>query len=145
MPWKERGSWYSMEHLWVTAPLVQPVCTDSTGSLLGGSLRGARLVVKVPWLSSFPTALLLPSDSSATSQNKQLPCKPCLSLRTGWGRGKASACQCRRHRRHGFSPQVGKILGRRKRQPLQCSCLENPRDRGARWATAHAVSELDTA
>ena len=29
--------------------------------------------------------------------------------------------------------------------PLQCSCLENPTDRGALWATVHGVSkELDT-
>ena len=29
--------------------------------------------------------------------------------------------------------------------PLQCSCLENPMDRGAWWATVHGVAkELDT-
>ena len=27
------------------------------------------------------------------------------------------ACQCRRHKRHGFNPQVGKISWRRKWQP----------------------------
>ena len=27
---------------------------------------------------------------------------------------------------------------------LQCSCLENPTDRGAWWATVHAVAESDT-
>ena len=31
--------------------------------------------------------------------------------------GKESACQCRRHRRRGFDPQVGKIPWRRKWQP----------------------------
>ena len=35
-----------------------------------------------------------------------------------WQRsGKESACQCRRHKRHGFDPWVGKILWRRKWQP----------------------------
>ena len=29
--------------------------------------------------------------------------------------------------------------------PLQHSCLENPMDRGAWWATVHGVTELDTA
>ena len=28
--------------------------------------------------------------------------------------------------------------------PLQCSCLENPMDRGAWWAIVHVVTELDT-
>ena len=28
--------------------------------------------------------------------------------------------------------------------PLQCSCLENPMDRGAWRATVHGVTELDT-
>ena len=28
--------------------------------------------------------------------------------------------------------------------PLQHSCLENPRDRGAWWATVHRVAESDT-
>ena len=32
----------------------------------------------------------------------------------GWHSGKESACQCRRHRRHGFDPRVGKIPWSRK-------------------------------
>ena len=31
--------------------------------------------------------------------------------------GKESACECRRHKRHGFDPWVRKIPWRRKRQP----------------------------
>ena len=34
-----------------------------------------------------------------------------------WLSDKESACQCRRHRRHGFDPWVGKIPWRRKWQP----------------------------
>ena len=26
--------------------------------------------------------------------------------------------------------------------PLQCSCLENPVDRGAWWGTVHGITEL---
>ena len=29
--------------------------------------------------------------------------------------------------------------------PLQYSCLENPTDRGARWATVHSITESETA
>ena len=28
--------------------------------------------------------------------------------------------------------------------PLQCSCLENPRDRGAWWVAGHGIAQLDT-
>ena len=31
-----------------------------------------------------------------------------------------------------------------KSNPLQCSCLENSMDRGARWATVHGVLESQT-
>ena len=34
-----------------------------------------------------------------------------------WLNGKESACQCRRHRKLGFHPWVGKIPWRRKWQP----------------------------
>ena len=44
--------------------------------------------------------------------------------------------QCRRRR---FDPWVGKIPWR-SGNPLQCSCLENPMDRGAWWATVHGVA-----
>ena len=33
---------------------------------------------------------------------------------------------------------------RRKWQPLQCSCLENPRDRGAWWAAVYGVAKSQT-
>ena len=56
-----------------------------------------------------------------------------------WRRDKEPDCQCRRHKRYGFGPWVGKIPWRRVWQPTQYSCLENPMDRGARWTTIHRV------
>ena len=53
-----------------------------------------------------------------------------------WLKRKESACQ---YRRCGFAP--GKSLGEGKGSPLQCSCLENPLDRGAWWATVHGVTK----
>ena len=61
-----------------------------------------------------------------------------------WLSGKESACQCMRHKRSGFGPWVKKIPWRRKCKPFQYSCWENPRDRGACWATVHGVAESDT-
>ena len=47
---------------------------------------------------------------------------------------KEPACQCSGHRRHGFDPWVGEDP-LEEDSPLQCSCLENPMDRGARRVT----------
>ena len=33
------------------------------------------------------------------------------------------------------------IWGEGNSNPLQCSCLENPRDRGAWWAAVHGVAQ----
>ena len=126
----------------------------------------------VSWLSSIPLCVYI--------------CFP------GGTSDKASACQCKRLKRHGFNPWVGKIPRGRKWQPtlilspgkfhgwrrlvgcspwghegsdmterlyfhfslscigeghgnlLQCSCLENPRDRGAWWAAVYGVAQSRT-
>ena len=43
-----------------------------------------------------------------------------------------------------FNPWVGKIPWRRKCNPLQYSCLENPTDRGAWRTRVHGVAESQT-
>ena len=45
----------------------------------------------------------------------------------------------------GFNLWAGKTPGGSNSNPLQYSCLENPRDRGSRWATGHRVAESDIA
>ena len=62
----------------------------------------------------------------------------------GGARGKEPACQCRRCGRHGSIPGSGRSPGGGRGNPLQYSCLENPMDRGAWWATVHGVAESDT-
>ena len=44
----------------------------------------------------------------------------------------------------GSIPGSGRSSGEANGYPLQCSCLENPRDGGAWWATVHRVAESDT-
>ena len=55
--------------------------------------------------------------------------------------GREAVCQCRRGQSRGFHPWVGKIPGGGHGNPLWYSCLENPMDRGAWWATGHRIAK----
>ena len=44
----------------------------------------------------------------------------------------------------GSTPGLGRSPGEGNGNPLQYSCLGNPMDRGAWWATVHGVTESDT-
>ena len=44
----------------------------------------------------------------------------------------------------GSVPGLGRFPGKGNGNPLQFSCLENPMDRGAWWATVHGVSKSQT-
>ena len=44
----------------------------------------------------------------------------------------------------GSIPRLGRAPGGGRSNPLQCSCLENSLDRGARWATVHRVTQSQT-
>ena len=41
-------------------------------------------------------------------------------------------------------PRSGTSPGGQHSYPLQCSCLENPMDRGAWWAAVHRVTKSQT-
>ena len=51
---------------------------------------------------------------------------------------------CLQGSRWGLMPGSGRFPGEGNGNPLQYSCLRNPTDRGAWWATVHGVAELDT-
>ena len=58
-----------------------------------------------------------------------------------WLSGRESACNAGDL---GSIPGSGRSPGGGHGNPLQYSCLENPKDRGAQWAAVHRVAELDT-
>ena len=53
--------------------------------------------------------------------------------------GKESACNIEDL---GSIPELGRSPGEGNGNPLQCSCLENPMDRGAWQATVHGVAKV---
>ena len=58
--------------------------------------------------------------------------------------GKEHACQFRRCNRCRFDPWVGRMPREGNGHPLPYSCLENPIDRWAWWATVHVVVKSRT-
>ena len=58
--------------------------------------------------------------------------------------GKESTCQCRDTREEGSIPGSGRFPGEGTGNPLQYSCLGNPMDRGAWWATVSEIAKSRT-
>ena len=58
-----------------------------------------------------------------------------------WLRCKVSACNARHP---GSILGLGRSPGGEHGNPLQYSCLENPMDKGAWWATVHGVAKSRT-
>ena len=76
-----------------------------------------------------PTLVLLPGKSQG--QRSLVGC--CL-----WGREELNMTD-QLHFHFSLS-----CIGEGNGNPLQCSCLENPRDSGAWWASVYGVAESDT-
>ena len=58
--------------------------------------------------------------------------------------GQEPACQCRKLRDRGSVPGLGRSPGGGHGNPLQYSCLKNPKDRKAWRAIAHGVTKSRT-
>ena len=99
---------------WVISPSVLPVNTQDW-SPLGWTWRRR-------W---HPTPVLLPGKSHG--QRSLVGCSPwgSLGVRHDWGLHFHFSLSC---------------IGEGNGNPLQCSCLENLRDRGAWWAAVYGIS-----
>ena len=76
-----------------------------------------------------PTPVLLPGKSHG--QRSLVGCSP-------WGREESDTTE-RLHFDFSLS-----CIGEGNGNPLQCSCLENPGDRGAWWAAVYGVAQSQT-
>ena len=66
------------------------------------------------------------------------PAIDCMGF-AGGSEGKVSACNVGEL---GSIPESGRSPGEGNGNPLQYSCLENPLDGGAWWATVHVVARV---
>ena len=76
-----------------------------------------------------PTPVLMPGKSHG--QRSLVDCSP-------WGHKESDTTE-RLHFHFSLS-----CIGEGNRNPLQCSCLENPRDGGAWWAAVSGVAQSQT-
>ena len=87
-------------------------------------------VRKIPWRKKQqPTSVFLLGKSHG--QRSLVGCSP-------WGREESDTTE-RLHFHFSLS-----CIGEGNGNPLQCSCLENPRDGGACWATVYGVAQSRT-
>ena len=77
----------------------------------------------------YPTPVLLPGKSHG--QRSLVGCSP-------WDRSESDTTE-RLHFHFSLS-----CIGEENGNPLQCSCLENPRDGGAWWAAVYGVAQSQT-
>ena len=82
-----------------------------------------------------------PAASRLGAAHLGLPALYNLSGFPGGAAGEEPACRAGDLRAVGAIPGSGRSLAEGHSNPLQCSCLENPMDRGAWRATAHGVAE----
>ena len=114
---------------------VQPSLTPRFWSSGSGNVRNYNSVVlshpvcliqRRQWQ---PRPVLLPGDSHGW--RNLVGCSP-------WGRKELDMTE-RFHFHFSLS-----CIGEGNGHPLQCSCLENPRDRGAWWAAGYGVAQSPT-
>ena len=117
------------------------LCMISPVFLPGKFHEQRRLVGYIPW------AQKMVGHSLATKQ-QQLSVLSSVGwqIRCGFPSGSAgeeSACNAGDTGASGLIPGSGRSPGGGNGNPLQYSCLENPMDKGAWWATVQRVTELD--
>ena len=74
-----------------------------------------------------------------------IACQASLSMDSpGFPGGSDGKSVCQQCGRPGIDPWAGKIPREGNGNPLQYSCLDNPTDGGAWWATVHGVAKSQT-
>ena len=126
-PWVKKIPW---SRKWQPTPVLLP-----------GEFHGKRILVGyVPWGSKeLNTTEWLTFSLSVWKKIVEFAYH--LGLPT-WHSGKKFSCQCRIWPRdRGLIPGSERSPGGGNGNPLQCSCPEDPMNRGAWWAIVHGAAE----
>ena len=126
-PWVGKIPW---RRKWQSTPVLLPGKSHGQRSLVGYSPWGRKELDTTEWLN--------------WTELKQLTITHSLIVSHGlpkWLNGKEYACsggdKC-------LISGLGRSPGEGNGNPLQYSCLENPRDRGAWWAAVYGVAQSRT-
>ena len=121
---------FSRQEYWSGVP--SPSLNDSLGIVIASTYKELPMDQAPMQVSHFwrrrwhPTPVLLPGKSHG--RRSLVGCSP-------WGRKELDVTE-RLHFHCSLS-----CVGEGNGNPLQCSCLENPRDRGAWWAAVYGVAQ----
>ena len=110
-------------------------CVRARAFAYARTLTHVQLSV-IPWIAAHQAPLSMESWS-------RLPLAP-LALARGFPGGtvlKNPPANAGASRDTGSIPRLGRSPREGNGNPLQYSCLENPMDRGAWWATVHKVTK----
>ena len=124
-----RSSW-SRDWTWVSHFVGRPFTVWATREIQ--QLKSSEICIVVPYKRRrhwHPTLVLLPGKSHG--RRSLVGCSP-------WGRKESNTTE-QLHFHFSLS-----CIGEGHGNPLQCSCLENPRDGGAQWAAVCGVAQSRT-
>ena len=118
--------------------LVTLILQIPPGYLITDQQKDVHKVIRHPMTFSLTLSLkTLPWKPLGRSGLPRISCPYHLS----GSEGKVSVCNMEDP---GSFPGMGRSPGEGHGNPLKYSCLENPTDGGAWWATVHGVTESDT-
>ena len=124
--WKKRGRNQTLVKCYYS---LLPVSDGKTSACSAGD-PGSIPVGKIPWRRKWqPTPVLLPGKFRG--RRSLVGCRP-------WGREESDTTE-----RLPFHVSLS-CIGEGNGNPLQCSCLENPRDGGAWWAAIYGIAQSRT-
>ena len=132
MLWEKAMAPHSSTLAWKIPWMEEPGRLQSMGSLRVGHnwVTSLSLLTFMHWRRKWqPTPLFLPGESQGWGS--LVGCSP-------WGCEESDTIEWL-HFHFSLS-----CIGEGNGNPLQCSCLENPRDRGAWWAAVYVVAQSRT-